>query len=161
MRLPTHRPTFHVCLLFRYGRHSLVFLPLSLLLSMPQFARTYHSKLVGALSIPMMCMQSPGAIAMVLSIASRCVATDIHCNNHWLTRPIPDPIPIGRVRVAHQRHETYVSTLIYSFFSFDRLDYICCGWHNASHFPDHVLCLAPSSTQTRHRRLWTSAAQRR
>jgi len=38
---------------------------------MPQIARTYHSKLVGALSIPMMCMQSPGAIAMVLSIALR------------------------------------------------------------------------------------------
>ena len=29
---------------------------------MPQIVRTYRSKLVGALSIPMMCMQSPGAI---------------------------------------------------------------------------------------------------
>jgi len=38
---------------------------------MPQIVRTYRSKLVGALSIPMMCMQSPGAIAMVLSIALR------------------------------------------------------------------------------------------
>ena len=38
---------------------------------MPQIERTWRAKLVGALSIPMMCMQSPGAIAMVLSIALR------------------------------------------------------------------------------------------
>jgi len=38
---------------------------------MPQIARTYELKLVGALSIPMMCIQSPGALAMVLSIALR------------------------------------------------------------------------------------------
>ncbi|KZP16736.1 hypothetical protein FIBSPDRAFT_865709 [Athelia psychrophila] len=38
---------------------------------MPQIYHTYNAKLVGALSIPMMCMQSPGAIAMVLSIALR------------------------------------------------------------------------------------------
>lgn len=38
---------------------------------MPQIYHTYKAKLVGALSIPMMCMQSPGAIAMVLSIALR------------------------------------------------------------------------------------------
>lgn len=38
---------------------------------MPQIYHTYKTKLVGALSIPMMCMQSPGAIAMVLSIALR------------------------------------------------------------------------------------------
>jgi hypothetical protein len=50
---------------------------------MPQISRTYHSKLVGALSIPMMCIQSPGAIAMVLSIALRCVNTSFRrmiCN---------------------------------------------------------------------------------
>jgi len=38
---------------------------------MPQIVRTYRLKLVGALSIPMMCIQSPGAIAMILSIALR------------------------------------------------------------------------------------------
>ena len=38
---------------------------------MPQIERTWRAKVVGALSIPMMCMQSPGAIAMVLSIALR------------------------------------------------------------------------------------------
>ncbi|KAJ7641291.1 hypothetical protein FB45DRAFT_825431 [Roridomyces roridus] len=37
----------------------------------PQIASTYQAKLVGALSIPMMCVQSPGAVAMVLSIALR------------------------------------------------------------------------------------------
>jgi hypothetical protein len=39
----------------------------------PQLARTYNRKLVGALSIPMMMMQTPGALLMVLSIALRCV----------------------------------------------------------------------------------------
>jgi len=38
---------------------------------MPQLVKTYKSKIVGALSIPMMCIQTPGAIIMVLSIALR------------------------------------------------------------------------------------------
>ena len=37
----------------------------------PQIAHTYRIKLVGALSIPMMLLQTPGAIFMVLSIALR------------------------------------------------------------------------------------------
>ncbi|PFH53501.1 hypothetical protein AMATHDRAFT_54629 [Amanita thiersii Skay4041] len=37
----------------------------------PQIAYTYNIKLVGALSIPMMLIQTPGAILMVLSIALR------------------------------------------------------------------------------------------
>ncbi|TFK45666.1 hypothetical protein OE88DRAFT_1600949, partial [Heliocybe sulcata] len=37
----------------------------------PQIVHTYQMKLVGALSIPMMCIQSPGAVLMVLSIALR------------------------------------------------------------------------------------------
>ncbi|KAL0946308.1 hypothetical protein HGRIS_012551 [Hohenbuehelia grisea] len=37
----------------------------------PQIAHTYRHKVVGALSIPMMCIQSPGAVLMVLSIALR------------------------------------------------------------------------------------------
>ncbi|KAF7291108.1 hypothetical protein MIND_01253900 [Mycena indigotica] len=37
----------------------------------PQIAYTWQARLVGALSIPMMCVQSPGAVAMVLSIALR------------------------------------------------------------------------------------------
>jgi len=37
----------------------------------PQIAHTYRMKLVGALSIPMMLIQTPGAIFMVLSIALR------------------------------------------------------------------------------------------
>ena len=49
---------------------------------MPQISRTYHSKLVGALSIPMMCMQSPGAIAMVLSIALRCTVINLRSIVH-------------------------------------------------------------------------------
>lgn len=37
----------------------------------PQIMHTYNAKLVGALSIPMMLIQSPGAVLMVLSIALR------------------------------------------------------------------------------------------
>lgn len=37
----------------------------------PQLQRTYHLKLVGALSIPMMVIQSPGGIVMALSIAMK------------------------------------------------------------------------------------------
>ncbi|KAH9848035.1 hypothetical protein C2E23DRAFT_845953 [Lenzites betulinus] len=37
----------------------------------PQIAHTFRLKLVGALSIPMMLLQTPGAILMVLSIALR------------------------------------------------------------------------------------------
>lgn len=39
----------------------------------PQLVHTYRLKLVGALSIKMMLIQSPGAVFMVLSIALRCV----------------------------------------------------------------------------------------
>jgi PQ loop repeat len=38
---------------------------------LPQLIKTYRMKLVGAISIPMMCIQSPGSILMVLSIALR------------------------------------------------------------------------------------------
>ncbi|EKM56784.1 uncharacterized protein PHACADRAFT_141718 [Phanerochaete carnosa HHB-10118-sp] len=38
---------------------------------LPQIVHTYRHKLVGALSIPMMLIQTPGAILMVLSIALR------------------------------------------------------------------------------------------
>ncbi|THU81394.1 hypothetical protein K435DRAFT_809104 [Dendrothele bispora CBS 962.96] len=38
---------------------------------LPQILLTYRSKLVGALSIPMMCIQTPGAVLMVTSIAVR------------------------------------------------------------------------------------------
>jgi len=37
----------------------------------PQLLYTYRSKKVGALSIPMMCIQTPGAVLMVVSIAIR------------------------------------------------------------------------------------------
>jgi len=37
----------------------------------PQIIHTYRMKLVGALSIPMMCIQSPGAVLMILSVALR------------------------------------------------------------------------------------------
>ncbi|KAJ7320784.1 hypothetical protein DFH08DRAFT_788983 [Mycena albidolilacea] len=38
---------------------------------LPQISFTWRARLVGALSVPMMCVQSPGAVAMVLSIALR------------------------------------------------------------------------------------------
>ncbi|KAJ7661701.1 hypothetical protein B0H17DRAFT_1093918 [Mycena rosella] len=38
---------------------------------LPQITTTWYARLVGALSVPMMCVQSPGAVAMVLSIALR------------------------------------------------------------------------------------------
>ncbi|KAG8789168.1 hypothetical protein FRC12_013787 [Ceratobasidium sp. 428] len=37
----------------------------------PQLYRTWHAKTVGSLSILMMCIQTPGAVLMVLSIALR------------------------------------------------------------------------------------------
>lgn len=37
----------------------------------PQLVHTYKSKLVGALSIPMMCIQTPGTTFMVVSIILR------------------------------------------------------------------------------------------
>ncbi|KAF5323000.1 hypothetical protein D9611_009351 [Ephemerocybe angulata] len=37
----------------------------------PQLLHTYRTKLVGALSIPMMCIQTPGGVLMVLSIVLR------------------------------------------------------------------------------------------
>lgn len=64
---------------------------LSALQYAPQIVHTYRMKLVGALSIPMMLIQTPGAIFMVLSIALRCVRTVANkrvrvCSN-WPTRP--------------------------------------------------------------------------
>ena len=47
----------------------------------PQLVHTYRLKLVGALSIKMMLMQSPGAILMVTSIALRYV----QCLHVWLS----------------------------------------------------------------------------
>ncbi|KIJ26509.1 hypothetical protein M422DRAFT_105343, partial [Sphaerobolus stellatus SS14] len=38
---------------------------------LPQLGKTYRLKLVGAISIPMMCIQTPGAVLMVLNIAMR------------------------------------------------------------------------------------------
>ncbi|KAF8513720.1 hypothetical protein BU17DRAFT_77149 [Hysterangium stoloniferum] len=38
---------------------------------LPQLVKTYRIKLVGAISIPMMCIQTPGAILMVLNIILR------------------------------------------------------------------------------------------
>ncbi|KAF8574828.1 hypothetical protein K439DRAFT_812505 [Ramaria rubella] len=38
---------------------------------LPQLIKTYRIKIVGALSIPMMCIQSPGAVLMVLNLALR------------------------------------------------------------------------------------------
>ncbi|KAF8523648.1 hypothetical protein JB92DRAFT_2704554 [Gautieria morchelliformis] len=38
---------------------------------LPQLIKTYRMKRVGAISIPMMCIQTPGAVLMVLSIALR------------------------------------------------------------------------------------------
>jgi len=39
----------------------------------PQIVHTYRLKLVGALSIPMMLIQTPGGFIMVFSIMIRCV----------------------------------------------------------------------------------------
>lgn len=42
---------------------------------LPQLQKTWNLKLVGSLSIATMCIQSPGAVLMCLSIAIRCVLT--------------------------------------------------------------------------------------
>lgn len=48
----------------------------------PQLIHTYKAKLVGALSIPMMIIQSPGAGIMVISIAMRYVDLFFIPTNH-------------------------------------------------------------------------------
>lgn len=53
----------------------------------PQLVHTYKSKLVGALSIKMMCIQSPGALLMVLSIALR-PGTNWTSTHHFLDADI-------------------------------------------------------------------------
>lgn len=49
---------------------------------LPQIVHTYHHKLVGALSIGMMLIQTPGAILMVTSIALR-------PGTNWTSKCIP------------------------------------------------------------------------
>lgn len=44
---------------------------LAIIQYLPQLIKTYRMKLVGAISIPMMCIQSPGSVLMVVSIAVR------------------------------------------------------------------------------------------
>jgi PQ loop repeat len=46
----------------------------------PQIYMTWKHKLVGALSIPMMCIQTPGAILMVTNLAIRCVPSGFFSN---------------------------------------------------------------------------------
>ena len=48
----------------------------------PQLLHTYRLKLVGALSIPMMVIQSPGAALMVVSIAMRSVVSSMDLVDH-------------------------------------------------------------------------------
>ena len=64
----------------------------------PQIVHTYRLKLVGALSIPMMLIQTPGAIFMVLSIALRYAnaAVDSDISNGIL-QVYADLAPIGQV----------------------------------------------------------------
>ncbi len=69
----------------------------------PQIAHTYRVKLVGALSIKMMLIQSPGALLMVLSIALRsadnpslCCVTPYLTNyqtRHKLDQYVPSRYP--------------------------------------------------------------------
>ena len=59
----------------------------------PQIAHTFRLKLVGALSIPMMCLQTPGAVLMVLSIALR-PGTD------WTSESPPSPLPLPTIPVS-------------------------------------------------------------
>jgi hypothetical protein len=42
----------------------------------PQIYTTWKLRLVGALSIPMMCIQTPGAVLMVTNLAIRCVHSE-------------------------------------------------------------------------------------
>jgi uncharacterized protein with PQ loop repeat len=65
---------------------------------MPQLVKTYKAGVVGALSIPMMCVQTPGGVIMVISIALRYV---IACSLSLFTRidddHLPEKGPIGPV----------------------------------------------------------------
>ncbi|KAI6165191.1 hypothetical protein EDD17DRAFT_1556444 [Pisolithus thermaeus] len=63
----------HALTRFNYGQNSLASLQVFLLQSNTprNLQRTYRLKLVGALSIPMMVIQSPGGVVMALSIAMK------------------------------------------------------------------------------------------
>lgn len=62
----------------------------------PQLVHTYRLRLVGALSIPMMLIQSPGAVFMVLSIALRCVSSFLVARSP-AQRCSTDPAQTGQV----------------------------------------------------------------
>jgi hypothetical protein len=61
-------------------------------------------KVVGALSIPMMCIQCPGAAIMVFSIALRLVQPPdylVRWRTHHCPFGILGPAQIGQVRYSH------------------------------------------------------------
>jgi uncharacterized protein with PQ loop repeat len=94
----------------------------------PQIVHTYRMKLVGALSIPMMLIQTPGAIFMVLSIALRWVVT----KSNSYTRVTSD----GGIQAGHQ---------------LDELDNLCGCRTHAGHAPRYVHNLEVATKQTAHR----------
>lgn len=68
---------------------------------LPQIMHTYQHKLVGALSIPMMLIQTPGAILMVTSIAIR-YASLPPCYQHvsLICLDHSGRAPTGQVRIS-------------------------------------------------------------
>lgn len=99
----------------------------------PQIAHTFRIQLVGALSIPMMCIQTPGAILMVLSIALR-------PGTNWTSTSFVLYPP----RVSH-------SPATYS------LDPVRCRRRDARHPPRHVYYLPHTAAQARPGRLRSPA----
>ncbi len=60
----------------------------------PQISHTWGIKLVGAISIPMMCIQTPGAVLMVLSVALR-------PGTNWTSESPPNVDPCSLMLTAY------------------------------------------------------------
>ena len=99
----------------------------------PQIVHTYRMKLVGALSIKMMLIQSPGALFMVLSIALRSVLIILrrwYCTDHFL-----DQARIGPVRPLQRKYGITLLTLLLAWIPYAvagvmqaTLLIICLSW---------------------------------
>lgn len=104
----------------------------------PQLLHTYRKKLVGALSIPMMSIQTPGGVLMVTSIALR-------KGTNWTSGFLFfSPFIEGKAW----------------WFPY-RLDHICRSRRFTRLSSRHVLYMEDPTKQTRHRWFWESCGSSR
>lgn len=102
----------------------------------PQILHTYRMKLVGALSIPMMLIQTPGGFLVVISIVLR-------PGTNWTSMRHNSSLPLFKLMMYINSH---------------RLDNIC-GSRHPSRLPScYVYHVEVPPTETRYRWLWQSAS---